>query len=159
MVRLPPLVRGLFDTDGDRHAKVGHPIEDRTSDSRLRLLIGQSPGVKSPSNDGLVAKHRRFNQASSAITRAPLPLHPAVPVDRSKMRIALRRSALAHDSRRPRRNDHISLGVTSRNFIVDHFGVVGSISRERRDGINDVIEQRARSRGVINIFLGQFNRR
>jgi len=64
---LPPLVRGLFDTHGDRHAKVGHPIEDRTSDSRLRLLIGQSPGVKAPPNDGLVAEHCRFNKAPSAI--------------------------------------------------------------------------------------------
>jgi hypothetical protein len=27
----PPLVRGLFDTNGDRHAKVGHPIEDHTT--------------------------------------------------------------------------------------------------------------------------------
>jgi hypothetical protein len=63
----PPLVRGLFDTIGDRHAKVGHPIEDRTSDSRLRLLIGQSPGVKASPNDGLVAEHCRFNEAPSAI--------------------------------------------------------------------------------------------
>ena len=64
---LTPLVRGLFDANGDRHAKVGHPIENCTSNSRFRLLIGQSPGVKAPPNDGLVAEHCRFNEASSAI--------------------------------------------------------------------------------------------
>jgi hypothetical protein len=62
-----PLVSSLFDTNKYRHAKVGHPIEDCTSASRLRLLIGQSAGVKAPSRDGLVAEHYRFNQAPSAI--------------------------------------------------------------------------------------------
>ena len=82
------LDRGLFDTNGDRHAEIGHPIENRASDFCLRLLIGRSPGVKAPSNDDLIAKHRRFNQASSAIARASLPLNSPVTFDRSEMRIA-----------------------------------------------------------------------
>ena len=79
-----PLVRRLFDTSGDRHAKIGHPIEDCASDSRLRLLIGQSPGVKAPPNDGLVAEHRCFNEAPSAIARTPLPADPSVSIVASK---------------------------------------------------------------------------
>jgi hypothetical protein len=66
---LTPFGDGLFDTNRDRHAKAGHPIQDRAPDFRLRLLIGQSPGMKSSPNNGLVAKHRRFNQAPSAIAR------------------------------------------------------------------------------------------
>src|ERR1700688_3213775 len=85
---LTPLVRGLFDTDGDRHAKAGHSIEDLASDSCFRLLIGQSPGMKAPPNDGLVAKHRRFNEAPSAIARVPSPAGPSMRFDRSEMRIA-----------------------------------------------------------------------
>jgi hypothetical protein len=35
--------------------------------------------------------------------------------------------------------------------------IVGSIRRERCDGIGDLIEQTIRSRGVVNVFPGQFN--
>ena len=69
------LVCGLFDTNEDRHAMAYHPIEDRAPDSCLRLLIGQSPSVKTPSNDGLVAKHHRFNEAPSAIARTGVVLN------------------------------------------------------------------------------------
>ena len=84
-----------------------------------------------------------------------MPTRPPVPFDRSKMRIALRRSALAHDSRRPRRNDHIGLGVTSRNFIVDHFGVVGSITSHRRDRTIDLIKQVWHRRDVADFVALQ----
>jgi hypothetical protein len=96
---LGSLVRGLFDSNGDRHAETGHPIQGRTSDFRFRLLIGQSPGVKPPSNDGLVATHRRFNEAPPAVTRASLPPDAPVAFDRSEMRIASGRSAFADDGR------------------------------------------------------------
>ena len=36
--------------------------------------------------------------------------------------------------------------------------IVGTVSRERRDGIGDLAEQRARPRGVIDLFPGQLNR-
>ena len=48
--------------------------------------------------------------------------------------------------------------MTLRNGLIHSVLIVGSVSRERRDGIGDLIEQRARSRGVITVFLGQFNR-
>jgi hypothetical protein len=35
---------------------------------------------------------------------------------------------------------------------------IGSVRRERCDWVADLIEQRASSGGVINIFLGQLNR-
>ena len=64
-----PFVCGLFDTNGDRHAKAGHSIEGLAPDSCLRLLIGQHPGVKTPPNDGLVAKHRGFNKGHLVLER------------------------------------------------------------------------------------------
>ena len=63
-----PLVPDLFGADGDRHAEARHPIENVASDSRLGPLIGQSAGVESSSNDGLVAEHRSLDQASSIVT-------------------------------------------------------------------------------------------
>ena len=36
--------------------------------------------------------------------------------------------------------------------------IVGTVSRERRDGIGDLVEQRARPRGIIDLFPGQLNR-
>jgi hypothetical protein len=36
--------------------------------------------------------------------------------------------------------------------------IVCTVSRERRDGIGDLVEQRARPRSVIDLFPGQLNR-
>jgi hypothetical protein len=152
------LVRDLFDTSGDRHAEVCHPIEDRASDSRLCILIRQSPGVKAPSNDDLVAEHRCFNQAPSAIAGTSLPAHPPVPFDRSEMRIASCRSVFAHDCRRSWRNDHISLGVTMGNFIVNHIGIIGSIACHRRNRTVDLIKQIRHRRDIADFVRSQFHR-
>jgi len=46
------------------------------------------------------------------------------------------------------------LGDTLVHFVL----IVGTLSRERRDGIGDLVEQRARPRSVIDLFPGQFNR-
>ena len=51
------------DASRDRHAQTCHPVEHVASDFCLDALLGQSPCVKSSADDGLVAKHRRLNQA------------------------------------------------------------------------------------------------
>jgi hypothetical protein len=43
----------LFDTNGDRHAEAGHFVEHVAADFCFDLLIGQSPGMKTPADDGL----------------------------------------------------------------------------------------------------------
>ena len=50
-----------------RHAERRHPVEHAAPDFRLDPLIGQSPGGKAPADDGLVAKHRGLDQASSIV--------------------------------------------------------------------------------------------
>ena len=43
-------------------------FEHVAPDFCLGLLIGQSSGLKPPADDGLVAKHRCFNQTPSVVT-------------------------------------------------------------------------------------------
>src|SRR3954466_12606333 len=90
----PPPACTLFDMDGDRHAETGHLVEGVAGDFGFGLLIGQSPSMKTPADDGLVAIHRRFDEAPPAISRATLPSDAAVLLDRPKMVIALRRAGL-----------------------------------------------------------------
>src|SRR4051794_41690708 len=91
-VASPPQACVLFDTDGDRHAEAGHLVEGVAGDFGFGLLVGQSPGMKTPADDGLVAIHRRLNEAPPAISRATLPANAAVVFDRTQMLIALRRA-------------------------------------------------------------------
>ena len=80
----PPQLRVLFDTDGDRHAEAGHLVEGVAGDVRFGLLIGQTPGMKTPADDGLVAIHRRLDEAAPAISGATLPANAAVLLDRTQ---------------------------------------------------------------------------
>src|SRR4051794_29231687 len=97
----PPLLRVLFDTDGDRHTQPGHSVEHVAGDFRFGSLIGQSPGMKTPADDGLVAIHRRFHKAPPAISATTLPADAAVVLDRTQMAIALCRAAITrHHSER-----------------------------------------------------------
>ena len=42
--------------------------------------------------------------------------------------------------------------------LVNSVLIVCTVSRERRDGIGDLVEQRARPRGIIDLLLGQLDR-
>src|SRR3954464_12741241 len=107
----PPQLRVLFDTDGDRHAEAGHLVEGVAGDFGFGLLIGQSPSLQTPTDDGLVAIHRRLDEAPPAIARATLPADAAVLLDRTQMVIALRRAGLAQNGGRARRDDHPRRGM------------------------------------------------
>src|ERR1700692_1641522 len=74
---------------GDWHAEPRHPIEHVAPDFCLGPLIGQSPGLKSPTYDSFVAKHRGFDQAAPIVARTTLPSHSAMLCDLREMSIAL----------------------------------------------------------------------
>src|SRR4051795_9039099 len=74
-VASPPQACVLFDTDGDRHTEAGHPVEGVAGDFGFGSLIGQTSGMKTPANDGLVAIHRGPHEAAPAISRAMLPFN------------------------------------------------------------------------------------
>src|SRR3954447_11200418 len=118
----------LFDTDGDRHAEAGHSVEGVAGDFGFGSLIGQTSGMKTPANDGLVAIHRGPRGAPPAISRATLPFDAAVVFDRSNMVIALRRAGLTENGGRPRRDDHAPRnGMSVQHLIVDCIAVIGAI--------------------------------
>src|SRR4051812_12095387 len=96
-VASPPQACVLFDTDGDRHTEAGHSIEGVASDFGFGLLIGQSPGMETPADDGLVAIHRGLGEAPPAISGATLPAKAAMLLDRTQMIIALRRAGLTQN--------------------------------------------------------------
>ena len=96
-VASPPQACTLFDTDGNRHAEAGHLVEGVAGDFGFGLLIGQSPGIKTPADDSLVTIHRRIHQAPPAISGTTLPSDAAVLLDRPQMIITLRRAGLTQN--------------------------------------------------------------
>ena len=68
LVASPVPARVSVDPGGGRHAEPRHSVEHIAPDFCLGLLIGQSSGLKSPADDGLVAKHRCFNQTPAVVT-------------------------------------------------------------------------------------------
>ena len=155
-VASPPQLRGLFDTDGDRHTEAGHSVERVAGDFRVGLLIGQTPGMKAPADDGLVSIHRGLHQAPPAISGTTLPSDAAVCSDRTKMIIALRRAGLTQNGCRPRRDDHARRGMSLQYFIIDRVAVVGSIGCHRTDRALDLVQQIREVRNVADIIQGQF---
>lgn len=55
------------DASTGRHADTRYPVEHGASNLCLDPLIGQSPGLKSPANDGFVPINRSFDQAPEEI--------------------------------------------------------------------------------------------
>ena len=78
----------LFDTDRDRHTEASHSVKGVAGDFGFGLLIGQSPGMETPADDGLVAIHRRLDEAPPVMSRATLPADAAMVLDRMKLLIA-----------------------------------------------------------------------
>jgi hypothetical protein len=56
-----------------------HPVECVAGDFRFGPLIGQSPGVETSTDKGLVSVHRRFYQAALLQARGPFSRTPAPP--------------------------------------------------------------------------------
>src|SRR5579863_5238400 len=75
---------------GDRHTETGHSVDRLAPDFCLCALVGQSPGVKSSPDDGLVAKHRGFDQTPAVVARASLPAHASMLCDGPEVCVTLR---------------------------------------------------------------------
>jgi hypothetical protein len=91
LVAFPVLPRVSADSDGGRHAERRHPVENVAPNFCLSPLIGQSPGVKPPAENGLVAIHYGFDRAAAIVARTTLPTHASTFFNRCNMSIALRR--------------------------------------------------------------------
>src|SRR5437868_5531090 len=104
---------------GDRHAEPGHPVERVAPDLRLAPLVGQSPGVKPPADDGFVSTHRGLGQAPAVVARTALPAETPVLCNRREMSVALRRRDLARNGCRPRRDDNRRPWMTIGHSVVN----------------------------------------
>ena len=90
-----------------------------------------------------------------------LPAHPTVLDDLLDVSVPLCRSGRggrARDRGCSRRHDDGGIRMTLGDSLVNSVLIVGAVSREGRDGIGDLVEQRASPRGVIDLFLGQLDR-
>ena len=67
LVASPLSPRVSADPDGGRHAERRHPVEHVAPNFCLGALIGQSPGVKPPADNGLIAIHCGFEQAPTIV--------------------------------------------------------------------------------------------
>src|SRR5260221_5645368 len=147
-----PQIHDLLDANGDRHAEADHSVEDVAADPCLSLLSGQSPGVKTLADDGLVSVHRGFNEAPPGISGAALPSKAPMLFDRSKMLISLRRPGLARNRGRSRRNDHGRRGMALHHRIVNRLAVIGSIGGHRAARAVDLVKQSGGRREVAAII-------
>jgi hypothetical protein len=87
----PVLPHLSADPDGGRHTERGHPVEHVAANLCLGPLIGQSPGVKPPADNGLVAIHCGFDQAPAIVALTTLPINASMFLNLCNMSIALRR--------------------------------------------------------------------
>ena len=115
---------------GGRHAEMRHPVEHVAPDFRLGPLIGQSPGVQPPADDGLVAIHPRLDQAPAIVARTTLPADPSMLPDRCNMLIALRPRGLTRNGRCSWRDDNRGARVTIGNSIVDGLTIICAVCRQ-----------------------------
>jgi len=148
----------LADPGGDRHAETRHPVEHVASDFCLGPLIAQSPGVKSPADDGLVAKHRCLNQTAAIIARASLPAHASMFCDSGEMRVALRGRRFTCNRCCSWWNNNRRFRVTLGNSVVDSLAIVRPVCRHRRDVIVDLIKEVWQCGDVADIIGRQFRR-
>src|SRR5258708_25422000 len=153
-----PQIHDLLDANGDRHAEAGHSVEDVAADPCLGLLIGQSPGGKTPADDGLVSVHRGFTEAPPGISGAALPSKAPMLFDRSKMLIAQRRPGLARNRGRSRRNDHGRRGMALHHRIVNRLAVIGSIGGPRTTTAVDLVQQIPWDPDAAHIIRQHFSR-
>lgn len=136
------------DPDGDRHAEPGHPVEHVAADFCLDPLIGQSPGVELPSDDGLVAIHPRFDQAAARVAGTALPPYASMLRDVCNMAVPLCRDCFIPDRCHPWRNDGECFGMTFGNAIIR------AVCCQRCNLAIDLIQQR-RYRGDIPAVIGR----
>ena len=135
------LVESSTDPDGGWHTKACHPVQCVASNLCFDLLTGQSPGEKSPSNDGFVPIHRSLNEASTVVARTTLPADATMLLDGCNMLIALRRPTRTRNRCRTRWNDDDSLRMTISHSVVDSLTIICAVCYHRSDPGRDLIKK------------------
>jgi hypothetical protein len=114
--------------------------------------------VKSSAGDGLVAKHRGFDQTPAIIARASLPAHASVLGNGRKMFVALRGCHFTCNGCNPWGNDHRCLRVTLGNSVIDDLAIVRPVCHHRGNVSTDLIKEVRHFGDVADITWRQFRR-
>ncbi len=145
------LAFGLFDPNRDWHAEAGHAVQDVAADFRLGPLIGQSPGMKAPTDDGHISIHRRLDQTAPAVSRTTLPSKPSVLFDRTKMAISLRCAGVTQHRCRSRRDDYARRRVSLQHLIINPVAIIGTVRCHRPDGLLDLVQQARQCQDITDV--------
>src|SRR3954466_8302542 len=84
-IRVVGAERSLDALSGDalrhRHPEPGHPVQHRAADPGFRFLSRQSPGAKTPTDEGFVAEHGGLPQRAPAVADRRLPAQAPLVLD------------------------------------------------------------------------------
>src|SRR5208283_1892993 len=114
----------------------------------LGLVSPRSQGV---ADHALVSTDRRLDLGPKIVATGFLPAHATAFSDFPEVEVALRRSDLggrARNRSRTRWHNDRGIRMTLGHCLVHPVLIVGTVSRERGDGIIQLVEQRASPRGV-----------
>jgi hypothetical protein len=72
----------LSDALRDRHSELGHAVDHGAGDPGLGLLRGESAGAQTRTDEGLLAKQRRFDERPFPVAHRFLPAQASPFLDR-----------------------------------------------------------------------------
>ena len=145
-----------------RASEFQHPVQGSSSDGDFRGLGLTSSRSKRIADYAFVSTDCRLDLGPKIVATRLLPAHPTVLDDLLDVSVPLCRSGRGGRTRDcgcARRHDDGGIRMMLSDRLVNAVLIVGPVSRERRDGIGDLVEQRARPRGVIDLLSGQLNRK
>ena len=156
-----PTSSGFMRSGHSSASEFKNPVQSGNSDGDFRSLGLVSTRSKGIADHAFVSTDCCLDLGPKIVATRLLPAHPAVLDDLLDVSVPLcrsGRSGRARDCGCARRHDDGGIRMTLGDRLVNAVLIVGTVSRERRDGIGDLVEQCARPRGVIDLFTGQLNR-
>jgi hypothetical protein len=145
----------LGDPDIVRASEFQHPVQGGSSDGDFR-----GPGLVSSRSKGLadhvfVSTDCGLDLGLKIVATRHLPAHPTALDDLLDVSVPLcwsGRGGRTRDCGCARRHDDGGVRMTLGDRRVNAVLIVCTVSRERRDGIGDRVEQRGSSRGIVALF-------
>jgi hypothetical protein len=122
------------------------------------VISTRSQGI---ADHAFVSTDRGLDFGPPIIAARLLPAHPTVRDDLLDMSVPLCRSGRGGRTRNcgcSRRHDDSGIRMTLGDSLVNSVLIVRAVSREGRQGIGELVQQRVSSRGIVALFLGQLDR-
>jgi hypothetical protein len=139
-----------------RASEFKHPVQGDSSDGDFRglgLISSRSQGI---ADHAFVSTDRCLDLGPKIVATRLLPAHPTVRDDLLEVSVALCRSARDGRTRNrggSRRYDDRGIRMTLGDSLVNSVLIVRAVSREGRQGIGELVEQRGSPRGVVALLV------